>query len=327
MISDSKHNGRYKLNSGQLKMAPLANSLSYPSGQMSTRVKQRERIATVAGVTTFGVAFSSSVNPGLSKCFPWLSVQAGQYEKYVIHSLKFSYRTLKGATQPGNVILGFDYDTLDAYPVSSAAMTQLGVYNDGAVWDNFEIQIPVKKLELFVRTGISPGDMKTYDIGRLYVGMEGCADTSSQGYVEVEYDVSFQYKNNQLSTITNSSSSFFMMRTDGAVEAVADLANIPFRSPIVDQYGITYDASFFYTIPAGNWLVAVSLVSQTAFRIAEVFYESSPLIKSPFGAVNSTVSFNFVLHSSGTPGAFYIKNTGGATNYGSMSCMITFTPV
>jgi len=327
LVSDVKSNGRIRLNSSQLKMAPLATSLSYPSAQMSTRVRQRERVATITGATTFGVPFSSPVNPGLSRCFPWLAAQASQYEKYTFHSLKFSYRTLKGATYPGNIILGFDYDTLDAFPVTATAMTQLGVYNDGAVWDNFEIDIPLKRLELFMRSGVVPGDMKTYDIGRVYVGAEGCLDSTSQGYLEVEYDVSFQYKNTQVSSITNSTTSFFMMRTDGATETVAEDANVPFRSPIVDQYSITADANWFYTLPPGNWLVNITLYSNTSTRQAEVYYENSPYIQIPLLTAYESSSISLVVHSSGAAGAFYVKNVFGSTTYNSRGSNITFTPV
>jgi len=171
--------------------APTAmNRSSRQTGMNSTRYRECERIATVNGSVAFSNVLDVPCNPGLANSFPWLSGHAALYESYIVHSITYRYKNLKGTDAAGNILMSFDYDTLDSPPASAIAQSQSTVWIDGAPWRIFEMKVPVRKHKLFTRSSVIPGtDLKTYDFGRLHVSAEGCADASAHGYLEVEYNI------------------------------------------------------------------------------------------------------------------------------------------
>lgn len=179
----------YKVN--QVAMAPVAqNKSSAQTRGNSLRFKECERITTIPGSVAFAVSGSVACNPGLAASFPWLSGHANLFERYRIHKLVYRYKNLKGTASNGNILMSFDYDTLDNPPASAVEMTQSTVYVDGAPWRIFQLEVPTDKRDLFTRSAAVAGaDLKTYDMGKLHVAAEGCADSTPHGYLEVEYDV------------------------------------------------------------------------------------------------------------------------------------------
>jgi len=174
-----------------LVRAPAAqNSSSRTLPRKSTRYRECERIGTVTtDRAEFAITNDFACNPALPSSFPWLSGHAQLYEQYRIHSITYRYKNLKGTTADGNILMSFDYDTLDLPPSSAVEQTQATVYVDGAPWRIFELRVPCSPKTYFTREGLVPGaDLKTYDMGRLHVGAEGC-DSSQQGILEVVYDV------------------------------------------------------------------------------------------------------------------------------------------
>ena len=177
--------------SRDLVLAPAAqNSSSRARSHKSTRYRESERIGTVTtDHPEFRITNDFACNPALASSFPWLSGHAQLYEQYRVHSLTYRYKNLKGTTADGNILMSFDYDTLDTPPSSAVEQTQSTVYVDGAPWRIFELRVPCTSKTYFTREGLVPGaDLKTYDLGRLHVGAEGC-DSSQQGILEVVYDI------------------------------------------------------------------------------------------------------------------------------------------
>jgi hypothetical protein len=157
-----------------------------------------ERIGSVPGSVSFGLVANYAINPALPTSFPWLSGVAQHYESYSIENLVIRYKNLKGTDADGNVIISYDPDTLDAGPASAIEQTQSCAYIDGAVWRIFQMRVPCRKERLYTRTGpVVGGDLKTYDAGRIWVSAEGCADTSTHGYLEMEYDIVLHDKQSQ----------------------------------------------------------------------------------------------------------------------------------
>jgi len=100
---------------GKMVRAPaFSNKSSSQSGQQSRRYRESERILTVSGAVSYSVEHSVAVNPGLPASFPWLSGHAQLYEKFKVHRLIFRYKNLKGTSSAGNILMSFDYDTLDS---------------------------------------------------------------------------------------------------------------------------------------------------------------------------------------------------------------------
>lgn len=233
----------------RVAMAPVAQNIS--AGQTrggSLRFKECERIDTVDGSVAFSVGGSIACNPGLASSFPWLSGHANLFERYRIHKLVYRYKNLKGTASNGNILMSFDYDTLDSAPATAIEMTQSTVYADGAPWRIFELVVPSDKRDLFTRSGdVAGSDLKTYDMGKLHIAAEGCADTSPHGYLEVEYDVEL-----------------FMKQSISSGSATASLGS----SVSINSSGVLTDntlgataAGAVVSAPAGKYLVTLTGVA------------------------------------------------------------------
>jgi len=321
-----------------LHVAPLAVSKNIRSHEMRTRLQEKERFTNIPGNAGFAVVASHGCNPGIYSSFPWLSTIASNYDKYIFHKLVYRYRTLKGTTNPGNIIVGFDYDTQDLAPVDALGMTQLGEYSDGAVWDVFELHVPCENNERYIRGASVGGDKKLYDMGRLFVSAESCTDTSDQGYMEVEYDVTLLHKNNNVSRFGSSLIGWF--QGGPGVDLVGIGQIVPWQKAVIPN-GIGYNAGVFQ-IPKGNWLVIVTvhisgnaITSPSArFLLAAPDNTASGVAASYLdvatpGIVGSgTGTFQLVVYSTGSPSGFYVENVGSSGYYmpGEYRS-ITFQPV
>lgn len=228
------------LKPGNIRAPVAINRSSGQSGRNTQRYRECERISTVPGSVAFNVNSSIPMNPGISGSFPWLSGHANLFEKYRVHKLIYRYKNLKGTSTDGNVLMSFDYDTLDAPPASAIEMTQATHWADGAPWRIFELKVPTDGRILFTRSGsVSSSDAKTYDMGKLHIASEGCADTTDHGYLEVEYDVELMDKqpNNGGSVPAPSSVSEFNLSADDS--GVAPGETFPFDETALNGLSLT----------------------------------------------------------------------------------------
>lgn len=277
-INISKRKGMQVANMGALRngegngkvvMAPVAqNKSAGQTGGKSLRFREVERVATVNGSVAFGVTGSLACNPGLPGSFPWLSGHAALFERYRIHKLVFRYKNLKGTATNGNILMSFDYDTLDNSPATAIEMTQSTVYADGAPWRIFELVVPTDKRDLFTRAGnVAGADLKTYDMGKLHIAAEGCADTTPHGYLEVEYDVELFMKQSVFSAAPG-------VTPSGSAELSA--------TGVLTKNSLGLTASgLVVSAPAGKYLISISCTSNstggnlTFAGIAAVFATTS----------------------------------------------------
>lgn len=267
----------------RVAMAPVAQNIS--AGQTrggSLRFKECERIDTVEGSVAFSVNGSIACNPGLAISFPWLSGHANLFERYRIHKLVYRYKNLKGTASNGNILMSFDYDTLDSAPATAIEMTQSTVYADGAPWRIFELVVPSDKRDLFTRSGdVAGSDLKTYDMGKLHIAAEGCADTSPHGYLEVEYDVELFMKQSISSgtgpatvgsSVTVNSAGALSDNTLGATN-VGAVVSVPAGKYLVTLSGTTAtsvagsDATFAGIVVAGGASVTTGTFSVSRSQI------------------------------------------------------------
>jgi len=152
-------------------------------------IKHREYISDVSGNTTFG-ATSCQVQPGMAATFPWLSSIAGNFEKYRIRKLSLQYVNVAATSERGRVTLAFDRDPLDADPVTKVDLFSYSGAVEGSVWSPLSLNIPVGSTSLFTRSGTVTGtDLKTYDLGKLVVGVSNTADTATIGELFLSYEI------------------------------------------------------------------------------------------------------------------------------------------
>lgn len=249
-------------------MAPVAINRSYQqrATNQSIRIKETERIGTVMGSNAFSVVGNYPLNPGLPSSFPWLSATASQYEKYRVHKITYRYKNLKGTASDGNILMAFDFDSLDAPPTSAIQMTQYTRCTDGSPWRIFEMSIVPTGAELYTRSGIPAGaDLKTYDLGRLFVAAEGCADSSAHGYLEVEYDIELMKKQSPASggVSTNRQVTFYTGSGQTSLGPTIGWSVAP--TVVANPIGVSVTLAGVYTLPAGSYIVTIqTMVDSTA---------------------------------------------------------------
>jgi hypothetical protein len=181
---------------GAMIMAPAA--MTRPVQSQKTLQNRRvinfkEYVQDIAG----SVAFSATgfpVQPGMSTLFAWLSAQATNYQEYRFRKLRFIYETEKSSSTSGKVMLAFQPDAGDSNPASKQEMLENQFKAANAVWAPCTLNVPPGEAlgaRRYIRSGslASNLDIKTYDIGRLVVAAQGCADTTAIGELYVEYEI------------------------------------------------------------------------------------------------------------------------------------------
>jgi hypothetical protein len=134
----------------------------------------------------------------MTTTFPWLGEYiAPGYESYREEMLAFEYETEASTAEGGSLMMAVDYDAQDSAPVNKQ---QLMAY-DGAVrssvWNPVTLHCSPSAMhklgpQKYVRLGsISSTDIKTYDVGNLFVATQGCADTSDIGELYAVYTTRF----------------------------------------------------------------------------------------------------------------------------------------
>jgi len=184
------------------QLAARGSSSNQTTNKRGMTVSQSEYVAEVqvANAPNFNVT-TYPVNPGQSVLFPWLSSIARNYEKYEFLSLRFEYKreVSEFATngQTGKVIMSFDSDASDGPPTLKQQMEDTDPHADAMPCNTFSMVVPKSMLKLtttnahYVRTGGLPAnaDIKTFDLGNLFVATQGVANNVLVGELHVHYTV------------------------------------------------------------------------------------------------------------------------------------------
>jgi len=245
--------------------------------------EQDEFIGDVIGSTTFGgtlngvvgaaQAVQLSINPGQGLTFPWLSLMAPRFEKYVFTQLEFYYKhevsQFATAGTVGKVLLGFDYDAADAPPTVKAQILDVDPHADGMPCEDFCLKVDCREAfnngPKYVRPGNLPGgaDIKTYDVGLLNFAAAGTADgTTKIGELHVRYRGYFQkpvLSQMQAGPINNQVSFFGSGNAPQTITStVATLINFGGTLTVggINNNGLNITLSGgIFTPPTGNYLV------------------------------------------------------------------------
>ncbi len=184
---------------GQRVSAPVAQSRVMKGLQgnpdQSTLLRRREYVGDIAGSVNFATT-GYNFNPGLATLFPWASQFANSYDEYVVLSANFVYEPEQASSATGAVILSFDYDASDAAPVDKVSALETKDSVRSAPWTPSRLVLASADLRhrcaeaLFTRSGAVPStDIKTYDLGVLYVSTVGQASTATVGELWIEYTI------------------------------------------------------------------------------------------------------------------------------------------
>lgn len=143
------------------------------------------------------VTHQYTINAGLASTFSWLSVMGLMWKQYHFTDINFRFVPSQSSNVTGNVYMAFDYDSLDIAPGDKADFMN---YEDNASsnsWLPLGMKLNPRSLDnipwLYVRSGgvqsTKSYDLKTYDVGNLYLATQGQAATTPIGDVFVDYSV------------------------------------------------------------------------------------------------------------------------------------------
>lgn len=180
-------------------MAPVARQTAVTSTQPRVQtngtgvcIKHREYIMDFNGSDGFSVDATLAIQPGDQNTFPWLAAIARRYESYRFSRLRFLYKTTSATSAGGTMLLTIDYDAADAAPLSKQQAMAYTSSTRMAPWQDSSIDCKpsdlMRKPSYYVRSGSVPNtDIKTYDVGNLFLISESA--TKGTGELYVEYDV------------------------------------------------------------------------------------------------------------------------------------------
>lgn len=205
------------------------------------RVQHREFVGNVSNTAAYSVQ-QYSLNPGIAATFPWLANQAVDWEQYTVHKLHAIFVTRAGTTEVGSVIIAPDYDAADAPPSSEQAITQMQDAVEDAPWKDQRCILDPKSMHplgprKFVRASPVAGDIKTYDVGTLFVATVG-SSTNQIGKLWLDYDIEFFVpQNGEPVTSSPRTCSLFLLHHTQAY-TTGTPAVVEFDETIFDAMGV-----------------------------------------------------------------------------------------
>ncbi len=320
-------------NNNSKSLAPLAVSGRFGGKEETLKMTETERVAAVNVPYPAYAAQGYIVNPGLAGSFPWLSGHAALYDKYRFKRLRFRWVPIVSATSSGNIVMAFDHDPYDGLPSSSANMCSLSYYATASIWQEFQLDIPCDNVWRFCRSGPVGGDVKTYDIGALYVSSEGTSFVGVSGYVQVDYEIEFINKNivNGVGGGNSFNTAFFL--GDATVNAIGTGSNFIFNLPVSGYNSgglynvVTPNGAYnVFTLPKGRWLIRAKLQNNnTSTCIAQAggTAVAGLTVNTQWSGPGS--GFMEVYASSSGSDTFFITNTTAALNSTGQYCSLAFS--
>jgi hypothetical protein len=183
----------------RMASAPSAMAAEFRNiGPRASVVHRRsELVAKITATTdTYSNVLDLYINPGLPATFPWLSQIAQNYEMYRFRKLRFRYEPASATAIGGFVSVIPATDALENPPSTLQAAYSFEGTVQGAVWKDHICDFNLRQgnnmagVSRYVRSGFTQGDLKTYDVGRLWVSLDGIPPGSGTvGALIVEYDV------------------------------------------------------------------------------------------------------------------------------------------
>jgi len=166
-------------------------------------VRHREYLGDISGTEAFTLA-QYPINPGQRQTFPWLSLIAQRFEQYEIQGMVFEFRSMSSDTGTtssnalGTVIMGTDYDSLDAPFSGKQEMENHEFSNSSKPSASFLHPIECARgqstiTRLYVRPAGLPAnaDLRLYDLGLFQIATQGMnsAGVGTSGELWISYQI------------------------------------------------------------------------------------------------------------------------------------------
>jgi len=165
--------------------APVSTNLPVTLGQAAFSgsgqalvVSHREMVRDLRAVSVSGfyVVSGDYINPGNDELFPWLSSLASKFETYEFESLSFEIFSSLPTSTAGAMYAAVDYDAADDPPTTKVHMMQYQNATRSSIWSGLHLKcrpVDIKSRRYVLGSYPPPGtDVKTYDIGRMFVAID-----------------------------------------------------------------------------------------------------------------------------------------------------------
>jgi hypothetical protein len=191
--SQQKSKTAKKVNKGKSK----SNKKVF-QGPHSVEIRHRELITQLQANGPLGLAATFEVNPGLLTTFPWLYVQANQYESYEFKKLSFEFEPELGSMTNGGLIAVPQYNVGDPSPSpDKALLSQYQNATQGLARNKMNLHLDLKSMSSgksshWVRGAHEEvtGDHSLYDVANVFFYTFGAdTDVTIFGDVWVNYVV------------------------------------------------------------------------------------------------------------------------------------------
>jgi hypothetical protein len=254
-------------------------------------LEEDEYIGEVTGASTAANFQTTAypVNIGQSATFPWGSgVVKNNFEKYQFDYIRFYYKRESSefatAATTGKVMLSFDSDASDPPPSSKQQVEDTDPHADGMPCENIQLDIPAQMLRrmndgFYIRPAGLPGanDIKTYDVGNLYVSTQGLgANSATVGELHVRYRVRvfFPILENQAGAPANNSVAFFQTTTTEPI-TTATPTILLLATSTTNGLGVVNTAGSL-ALPVGNYLVDCGVVVNDSMQETQTLIRLNP---------------------------------------------------
>lgn len=296
------------------RVAPLSiGSVVSPNSIAKLRRLPIVHSELINSVNCTSLAFSGTnnpsmpINPGLASVFPWLSRLGITFEKYLVRSMRFHYIPSIPTSTAGTMYFVVDYDSFEDPPSSKTQFMMNADAMSSTVWAPCTLTLDPQKLaqrgELYIRAGSLPAnqDVKTYDLGKLFIGSGGAASSLFVGDLYCEYVIDLliptAWEDNILSGFwsAGSTTSETIAHPLGTV-VVAD-SNSP-ASPCILVYDSLSGNNRLVWSVSGQFLVTLTM-SGTGFA-GDVYLDCTPAFTVAQYGQDSYAQFNYSGSTSAT---------------------------
>jgi len=220
---------------GQIRTKNPGKVISNSSSDGRIVVTNTEFVADVIpGSAGYGVAVNIPINPGIDLAFPWLCHMAYNYESYRFLKLRYEYRSAVGSASGGRVMLLVDYDAADPAPANKSQFLSNHEAISAPVWGSCDLNCDrpdlLKLPQKFNRYGDLAAnlDVKTYDVGHLFVatsGLDAGLVGTSVGEIYVSYVI--ELITPQLNHLAEIEANSRRITAGGTISKAAPLGDAP----------------------------------------------------------------------------------------------------
>lgn len=276
------------------------NALGFKTSFTNSKLKSTHRVknSELIGSVSNSVSFATNrydVNPGIAATFPWLSVEAAQWEQYTFHSCQFRYVPRCATSTVGSILLSPDYAVKDLAPTSEAQASNTQDATEGPDWAENVCRLdkasmfPIGPRKL-IRSALIGSDQNIYDVAALYVSTVDGADTNVIGKLWVDYDVEFYVPQNSPSDLTGPSKMSHFRNAATQTFSTTLQANHNWDTIVADPLKIGAAVSGVFTPKAGVYLIQAQITfsdsAAETFAIDFFFYKNGANITGSNRAIS-----------------------------------------